>query len=185
MSRAPSKKRDSYFIDKFKLEMNTVFMRINAKLIWAIVTCELVGLAGTPFTIAGIHTWYSGLHKPMLNPPSWVFGPVWTVLYLLMGISLFLVWNKKTSGSIKITQLLGIQMFILQLCLNFFWSLIFFTWHQSFFALWELAVLWMTIMVCIIVFFKISKASAYILIPYLLWVTFAGYLNYNVWILNR
>ncbi len=164
-------------------------MKLNfkfiSKVLGAIVICESVGLLSIPFTLTAIPTWYAGLHKASLNPPAWVFGPVWTTLYFLMGIALFLVWNKKNQGRLAVTKLLGIQMFVLQLVLNFFWSVIFFGWQQPFFALWEMGVLWMTILACMLIFARISKAAGYILIPYLLWVTFAGYLNYSVWVMNR
>ena len=160
-------------------------MRINAKLIWSVVICEISGLLSLPFTAIPISTWYLSLHKASLNPPAWVFGPVWTLLYLLMGISLFFIWNKKVTGKLNVTKLLGIQMFVLQLVLNFFWPVLFFVFHQSFFSLWELSILWMTIAACIIIFLKISKPAAFILMPYLLWVTFAGYLNYMIWFLNH
>jgi tryptophan-rich sensory protein len=140
--------------------------------------CQLVGIAGSIFTTPAINSWYKVLNKPFFNPPSWVFAPAWTTLFLLMGISLFLVWQK---GKATINAR---NIFFLQLALNFFWSIIFFYYKSPGFAFLEIIFLWLAILFTIIKFYKISKASAYLLLPYILWVSFAGVLNYFIWILN-
>ncbi|KKU13858.1 MAG: Integral membrane protein [Parcubacteria group bacterium GW2011_GWC2_45_7] len=158
-------------------------MRINnfLKLIFAITVSELAGIIGSVFTVSAIQNWYASLVKPVLNPPAWVFGPVWTTLYLLMGIAVFLVWryglNRK---DVKI----ALFIFGVQLILNALWSIIFFGLHSPLWAFVNIILLWLTILWTIIVFFKISRPAAYLFLPYILWVSFAMYLNYAIWILN-
>lgn len=160
-------------------------MRNISKLIIAIIGCELVGLLGIPFTIAAIPTWYATLQKPFLNPPNWIFSPVWTMLYLLMGVATFLVWQKKVQGKNNRVKKLALQIFFFQLFLNFCWSFIFFYLHLKFFALIEIIVLWAAIFYTIVLFKKISRLAAWLMIPYLLWVSFATYLTLSIWILNH
>lgn len=152
------------------------------KLLVSVVVCELVGVAATPFTITAIPTWYSTLAKPTLSPPNWIFGPVWTTLYALMGISLFLMWEKGISKR-KVKN--ALLFFYLQLALNFSWSLLFFGLRAPLFGLIDIVILFIAIVVTIKMFHKISTRAAYLLVPYLLWVGFATYLNYSIWILNR
>ncbi len=152
------------------------------KLIIAVIVCEGAGIIGSVFTISAIPTWYATLVKPSLNPPSWVFGPVWTMLYLLMGVAVFLVWRKGfEQKAIKIA--LGI--FFFQLMLNALWSIVFFGFHNLGGALVEILLMWFAIVGTIVVFSKISRPAAYLLLPYIAWVSFATYLNYALWILNR
>lgn len=163
-------------------------MKINNgfKLIIAVVVAEFAGIIGSFFTTPSISMWYAGIIKPALNPPSWIFGPVWTTLFVLMGISAWLVWKRLDSRfhendrNIKIA--LGI--FIGQLVLNTLWSIIFFGLHSPGGALIEIVFLWLAILTTIIAFAKISKPAAWLLVPYILWVSFAGYLNYSIWQLN-
>jgi len=158
-------------------------MKINnaSKLIIAIIVSELAGIIGSVFTTPSIADWYAGIVKPTLNPPSWVFGPVWTTLFALMGISAFLIWKTGLSRQdVKIT--LGI--FMGQLVLNTLWSIIFFGLHSPGGALIEIVLLWLAILATIISFAKISKPAAWLLLPYILWVSFAMYLNYAIWVLN-
>jgi tryptophan-rich sensory protein len=152
-----------------------------AKLLAAIIICEGVGFLGTVFTIPSIQGWYMTLHKAPYNPPPWVFGPVWTTLYFLMGVSIFLLWQKKLKN--KRTFLVG--FFGFQLFLNFLWSVIFFGWHLPLPALIELVLLWITIALLIIDFWKFSKLAAILLIPYLCWVSVAATLNLFVVLLNH
>ncbi|MDP2704398.1 MAG: TspO/MBR family protein [bacterium] len=164
-------------------------MKVNNffKLIIAIGISELAGIIGSFFTISAIPVWYAGLTKPMVNPPSWVFGPVWTALYALMGIAAWLVWKQWSQGSPS-TQLrvkTALTVFGLQLFLNAIWSIIFFGFKSPGWALVDIVALWLAIVWTMIVFYKISKPAAYLLVPYLLWVGFASYLNYSIWILNR
>ena len=156
-------------------------MRINNffKLVIAVVVLELAGVTGSFFTISEIPTWYSTLTKPALNPPAWIFGPVWVTLYALMGISLWLVW-KSNSGEKK----RAIWLFVVQLALNAIWSPIFFGAHSIGNALVVIVLLWAAIVLTILIFKKISKPAAWLLVPYILWVSFAGYLNFSIWMLN-
>lgn len=147
----------------------------------AILVCEGAGIVGSLFTLSEIPTWYATLHKPLLSPPNWVFGPVWTALYLLMGIALYLVWRRglKTKGVKKAFAVFG-----LQLVLNSLWSVVFFGLHNPFLALYIIGAMWVLIVATIIAFRSVSPTAAYLLVPYLAWVTFASYLNYSIWALN-
>lgn len=158
-------------------------MRINnfLKLIIAIVVSELAGVIGSVFTISAIPTWYVGLVKPALNPPSWVFGPVWTMLYALMGIAAFLIWK---NGWERKDVRVALGVFGIQLFLNAIWSIIFFGLQNLGWALVDIVLLWLAIVWTMVVFSKISKPVTYLLVPYLLWVSFALYLNYSIWMLN-
>jgi benzodiazapine receptor len=120
-------------------------------------------------------------NKPSFNPPNWIFGPVWTTLYVLMGIAFWLVWKSNAEFSIKKRAM---TFFIIQLVLNFFWSILFFSFHQLGLALVEIILLWTFIVFSIISFFPISKTASYLLVPYVLWVSFASVLNFAIWKLN-
>ena len=152
------------------------------KLIIAIVIPVAVGAISGFFTIAEIPGWYQTINKPAWSPPSWIFGPVWTALYVMMGIALFLVWRPDASGTIKKT---AITLFAGQLALNFFWSFIFFNQHQPGWALAEIIVMWIFILLTIFAFAPISKTAAWLLVPYISWVSFAIILNYSIWRLNN
>src|SRR3989338_6089973 len=143
----------------------------------AVVITECAGAIGSIVSFPAISTWYATVQKPALNPPNWIFGPVWTALFFLMGISAFLIWNKGFAHK-KIKTALSI--FSLQLILNMLWSMIFFGLHSPFYAFIDLLILWLAILWTIVVFHRISKSAAMLLVPYLLWVTFAGYLNYEI-----
>lgn len=156
-------------------------MHNTFKLIVAVLVSELAGIIGSVFTTPSIAGWYAGIVKPALNPPTWVFGPVWTTLFALMGISAFLIWKK---GLERRDVKIALSIFIGQLILNTLWSIIFFGLHSPAGAFIELIVLWLAILATIIVFARILKPSAWLLLPYILWVTFAGYLNFMIWMLN-
>lgn len=158
-------------------------MKINnlLGLVAAVGVSELAGVVGSVFTISAIPTWYAGLAKPELNPPSWVFGPTWTMLYALMGVAAFLVWR---AGWGKREVKLALGIFGLQLALNTIWSIIFFGLQSPGWALAEIAFLWVAIFATIIVFSRVSRPAAGLLVPYILWVSFAGYLNFMIWRLN-
>jgi tryptophan-rich sensory protein len=138
-------------------------------------------------SIAGLYTaeaipgWYETLNRPSFNPPNWLFGPVWTTLYLLMGISLFLIWKQDKSKE----RNLAILVYLLQQALNFGWSFIFFYFNMIGFALIEICMLWLSIVIMLVLFYKIKPVAAYINIPYLLWVTFATLLNASYYLLNK
>lgn len=151
------------------------------KLVTAIFLCELSGVIGSLFTTPSIPTWYASLAKPELAPPNWVFGPVWTTLFALMGIAAFLVWKK---GLDRKDVKIALAIFIGQLILNLLWSIIFFGLHSPGVAFLEIIVLWLAILASIVAFARISKAAAWLLIPYIAWVSFAAYLNYSIYALN-
>jgi len=146
-----------------------------------VVLCFLAGALGSVYTYPSIPTWYAALNKPYFNPPNFLFGPVWTLLYLLMGISAAIVWSKSDKNKSVDT---AINIFMLQLGLNTLWSIIFFGYHRLFFALVEIILLWLAILWCTIAFFKISKPAGWMMIPYILWVSFAAVLTASVWLLN-
>ena len=151
------------------------------KLAASIMLCLSAGVIGSVFTMDSIPTWYAALEKPFFSPPNWVFAPVWTTLFILMGISLYLVWKKgiKTEG-VKIALIL----FAAQLVLNTLWSIIFFGMRSPIYAFVEIVMLWILILFTIITFYKISKTASYLLIPYILWVSFAAVLNFSIFVLN-
>ncbi|MFH1649871.1 MAG: TspO/MBR family protein [Candidatus Woesearchaeota archaeon] len=151
------------------------------KLIASILICQLAGFIGSFFTITAINSWYSTLVKPSFNPPNWLFGPVWTLLYLLMGISLYLLWVK----GFKTKQgKLALTFFVIQLVLNTLWSILFFGLQNPMIAFVEIIVLWVSILLTIVFVYRVSNASAYLLVPYVLWVSFAAVLNYAIYALN-
>ena len=151
------------------------------RLIISIAVCQLAGIIGSIFTTPSIATWYAGLRKPGLAPPNWVFAPVWTTLFVLMGISLFIVWN---AGLDRSYVRRSIAAFGVQLVLNALWSYLFFGLQSPLLGLIEIVILWISIALNIAFFLKVSKIAAYLLVPYLLWVSFAGYLNYLLFLLN-
>ncbi|MBI4132567.1 MAG: tryptophan-rich sensory protein [Candidatus Sungbacteria bacterium] len=158
-------------------------MKINNfwRLVIAVVVSELAGVIGSVFTVSAIPNWYAGLIKPAVNPPSWVFGPVWTTLYALMGVAAFLIWKK---GFEQRDVKIALGIFGVQLVLNTVWSIIFFGLQSPGWALVDITLLWLAIVWTMVVFHKISKPAAYLLLPYILWVSFASYLNYVIWVLN-
>ncbi len=141
----------------------------------------MAGVIGSLFTVSSIPTWYTDLARPELSPPNWIFGPVWTTLFALMGIAAFLVWKK---GLNRRDVKIALSIFLVQLILNTFWSIIFFGMQNPGAAFGEIIALWLVIIATIITFAKISRVAAWLLVPYILWVTFAGYLNYSIWFLN-
>lgn len=149
------------------------------KLILSIGLCLGAGILGSFFTISAISTWYAALKKPPFSPPNFVFGPVWTTLYGLMGISFYLILISKIKN-----KTLAMALFIFQLILNSLWSIIFFGLRNIGLAFLELVALWIMIFLTIKTFKKISKIASYLLYPYLIWVTFASVLNFSIWILN-
>lgn len=157
-------------------------MSNTTRLISSITICEVAGLISGIFTIQSIPTWYATLSKPFFSPPTFLFGPIWTILYFLMGISLYLVWSKKTKK--KEYKKGTIQVFILQLAANFLWSVLFFGLHSITGALIDILFLWFLIFVTVIKFSRISRSASYLLIPYLYWVSFAVILNLFFAILN-
>lgn len=153
------------------------------KLVVSILVCQAAGLVGSLFTAPAISTWYITLQKPSFNPPSWIFAPVWTLLFLLMGISLFLVWKNDPSIAPNERRRV-ISLFFIQLFLNVAWSILFFGLRFPLYAFIEIVILWLAILMTIISFYKVSKTAVYLLLPYILWVSFAAVLNFSIAMLN-
>lgn len=151
------------------------------KLLISIVICLIAGALGSFFTAPAIPTWYSTLIKLPIAPPNWVFFPVWTALFIMMGISLFLVWQKGFQNQHVKTALL---IFAAQIILNVLWSAMFFGLRSPIAGLIEISILWIFILVMILKFMRISRVSGLLLIPYIVWVTFAAIINFFIWRLN-
>lgn len=148
-----------------------------AALCIAVILSFMPGLFGSMFRP---DEWYEGLVKPALNPPGWIFGPVWTLLYITMGVSAWLVWRQRAMGPVHGVLL----VFAIQLLLNGLWSYLFFGLQKPDFALMDILFLWAAIACTLIAFWQRSKAAGLLLIPYLAWVSFAVYLNFQIWRLN-
>ncbi len=151
------------------------------KLVISVVGCELVGLLGTPFTINSIAEWYVYLEKPFFAPPNWLFAPAWTLLYFLMGVSVYLIWRQvwkrpEVKGAIKV--------FLAQLMLNFLWSPMFFGLRSPELGLINIIVMWIMIVLTMRKFYPLSKTAFYLLVPYIAWVSFATLLNASIVVLN-
>jgi len=144
-----------------------------------IILCEAVGLVSGLISMMGMHE-FGGVNQSVLTPPGIVFPIVWTILYALMGIGAARVWLSEDS----IERMKALIVFAVQLAVNFFWSIIFFDLQAFQFAFWWLLILWVLIILMITAYHKVDKLAAYIQIPYLLWVTFAGYLTYMTWMMN-
>ena len=145
-------------------------------LVGFIVLCEAAGLAGTVFTAQAIAEWYSLLNKPSFSPPNWLFGPVWTTLYFMMGTAAWLVWRRAGTGALKV--------FWLQLALNAAWTPLFFGLHNPLAGLVCISLMWLAVVWTIFGFWRVSRAAALLLVPYLVWASFAAVLNYAIWALN-
>lgn len=150
-------------------------------LVFTILISQSAGLIGSVATSPSIPTWYASLAKPSFNPPNWLFGPVWIILYTLMGIALYLVWVK---GYKKKNIKYAVNLFLIHLVVNSLWSIVFFGLHNLGLALVIIIGLWLMIAYLIKLFYKIDKWAAYLLFPYLLWVSFATLLNFSIWQLN-
>lgn len=139
------------------------------------------GLSGFA-TARGVQEWYPSLTKPLFNPPSWVFGPVWTLLYIMMGVAAYLVWQKGWENEIVRVAL---ALYLVQLILNGLWSILFFGMQSPGLAFAEIILLWLAIAATIVWFWRVSPAAGILLLPYEAWVSFAALLNGSLWILNR
>ena len=152
------------------------------KFVVALILPLAAGGLGSLFTMSEIKTWYSTLIKPVFSPPNWIFGPVWTTLYVLMGIALFIVWKKGFNvPGIKI----WVWVFIAHLVINALWSIILFGWHSPMWAFVCIIALWLSIVYLVVTGWKISHLASILLWPYLAWVSFASVLNAAIWYLNR
>ncbi len=154
---------------------------MKAKLIISIFLCEMAGVAGSIFTAPAIPAWYDKLIKPSFVPPSWLFAPVWVILYLLMGIAFYLVWKDEQVNPYVRG---GVLLFSSQLALNILWSYLFFGLQSSLYGLIDIALLWIFIVLTTVQFKKVSKTAFLLMLPYLLWVSFAAVLNFFLWRLN-
>lgn len=148
-----------------------------------VATCLGVGYFAGTATQSGVDTWFPTQEKPIFNPPSWLFAPVWTTLYIMMGIAAGLVWSKIDSDRENVRK--ALIFFAIQLALNMLWSFLFFGLHNPFLAMIEIVLLWLMIYETWTRFKKIDKIAGYLFIPYLLWVSFATVLNASIWWLNR
>ena len=151
------------------------------KLVISLVVCQLIGLIGSVYTMNAIPTWYAALEKPAFTPPNWLFAPAWITLYVLMGIAAFLVWR---NGWDKPKVRVALVFFGVQLVLNALWSVVFFGLESPLFGVVVIVMLWVAILITMLRFKEISIAGAWLLLPYLLWVTFASALNIAIWMLN-
>jgi len=158
-------------------------MNKYVKIALLVLLCLVVGWLSSYATESNNDVWYPTLEKPAFNPPAWVFGPVWTLLYILMGISAGIIWSK--IGTQRETVKNALLFFGIQLALNALWSILFFGLKNPLLALIEIIILWLLIYETYIKFSKIDKVAGYLLIPYLLWVAFAFALNASIWWLNR
>jgi benzodiazapine receptor len=151
------------------------------KLVVSLVACQCAGLIGSIFTTPAIPTWYATLQKPSFNPPSWLFAPAWITLYLLMGVAAFLIWRQ---GLKQKGVRAALVIFLVQLVLNALWSVVFFGLHSPLWGMVVIIALWIAILITIVKFFKLSTAAGSLMLPYILWVSFAAVLNVSIWMLN-
>jgi len=149
-------------------------------LVGSVLLCLLVAGAGGAVTAGAVRTWYPRLRKPSWNPPSWLFGPVWSVLYLLMAIAAWLVWRARDAGDVTI----ALGLFGVQLALNLSWSVLFFGLRRPAWALAEIVLLWLSIAATVAAFWDRDPIAGALLLPYLAWVAFAGVLNGAIFRLN-
>lgn len=148
-----------------------------------VATCLSVGFLSGMATRSSVTTWFPNINKPFFNPPSWVFGPVWSLLYTMMGVAAGLVWNRIDFEREAVKR--ALLFFGIQLALNALWSVLFFGFKNPFLAFIEIILLWLLIYETLVQFRKVDKIAGYLLIPYLLWVSFATILNASIWWLNR
>ena len=147
----------------------------------SLVITLTIGIVASLFTRPEIAGWYSTLHKPSFNPPAWLFAPVWTAIYIMIAIAAYFVWKRRDGGSVYYKT---VSIYTLQLALNFSWSIVFFGGHHIFAALIVILLLWGSIVFNIVYFGKFNTAAAWLLAPYLLWVSFATALNFSIYLLN-
>lgn len=167
--------------------MNTIlgdrpmsFWNNAAGLLGWIVVCFAIAALGGWLTMLGMPTWYDGLVKPSWNPPNWIFGPVWTLLYLAMGVAAWLVWRERGWRDAA----LPLGLFVAQLVLNLIWSGLFFALRSPGLAAIEIVLLWAAILATLVAFWPISRWASLLFVPYLVWVSFASFLNFTIWRLN-
>ena len=151
------------------------------KLVASVVVCQLAGIIGSVFTASSVSTWYAALRKPSFTPPGWLFGPVWISLYALMGVAAYLVWrNGLNQREVRI----ALSLFVAQLILNALWSATFFGFRSPLAGLVDISALWVLIVLTIFYFLRVSATAGLLLVPYIVWVSFAAVLNYYIWAMN-
>lgn len=153
------------------------------RILVVVVTCLVIGYFSGDVSRSAILTWYPALIKPSFNPPNWIFAPVWSMLYVMMGVAAGLVWSRVEVEEEPVKK--ALILFALQLALNALWSYLFFGLRNPLLAAIEIVLLWLMIYETYTKFAKINTIAAYLLIPYLLWVSFAMILNISIWWLNR
>ena len=153
------------------------------RILTVVVTCLAIGYFSSAVTKAAILDWYPTLVKPSFNPPNWVFAPVWSLLYVMMGVAAGLVWDKIEWNRPIVKK--ALTLFAIQLALNALWSYLFFGLHNPFLAGIVIVLLWLMIYETYLQFAKINKMAGYLLLPYLAWVSFATVLNISIWWLNK
>lgn len=156
--------------------VNTKLMKFVLSILITLATGAVAAFA----TVHSIDTWYASLTKPFFNPPNWLFGPVWGLLYILMGMALYLIWKLPASKNRNSSLI----FFFVQLLFNFLWSFIFFYFHAIAFALFDIIILWVMILLTIILFSRLNKKASWLLVPYISWVSFATILNIYIFNLN-
>jgi len=168
----------------FVIMQSLIEMKLIAviKLIISIAICLGASIIGSFLTTPAIPTWYANLKKPFFTPPNWLFAPVWTILFILMGVALFLIWHKGLDSTAVKTALV---IFFLQLMFNISWSASFFAFRSPLAGLIVIVILWIAILLTIMNFYRISMVAGVLLIPYILWVSFAAVLNFALFTLNR
>lgn len=150
------------------------------KLTISLIIPLLIGFLGSFFTTSSVNSWYTTINKPFFNPPNWIFAPVWTVLFILIGLSFYYVWiNNFDNQKYKV-----ISIYYAQLFLNLLWSILFFGMRSPLFSLIEIIILCVVIVFNILIFYKVSKKAGLLLLPYLFWVIFASFLNFSIYMLN-
>jgi tryptophan-rich sensory protein len=161
--------------------MNPIKLRDIARLMLCIAICQMAGVIGSVFTASSVTTWYTTLNKPWFSPPGFVISAVWIMLFSIMGLSLFLIWWQGISGP---DSRIALVVFAAQLLVNMLWSYAFFGLQSPLAGVVVIVVLWLLILQTIILFWPIRKDAALLLVPYIIWVSFAGFLNYSIWRLN-
>lgn len=156
-------------------------MKKGVQLLICVLVCLSVGALAGLATASGVNSWYRYIEKPFFNPPNYLFAPVWSLLYLLMGVSLFMILQDK----LHTLKTKALAVFALQLFLNFCWSFLFFKFQLLGWACIEIVAMWLSIIAMILVFRRINKPAAWLQLPYLLWVSFASILNMSIWYLNK
>ncbi len=152
-------------------------------LLLAILACEIVGASGSVFTTMGLESWYPSLTQPDLAPPNWVFAPVWTTLFALMGLAVWLVWREALRDRGPEGKV-ALGMFAIHFVINIAWSAVYFGMQSLLGGLIVIALLWVAIVTTIVLFDRVDRRAGFLLVPYVAWVSFAAYLNYAFWVLN-